>query len=84
MSKHSYGFPAGTDKKQAVASALEQAVAEGFITSADAATTEIVESEAHRSDEPELVMDRHGNEQLMPHTPEFVVVVRPLGTAGLS
>lgn len=82
MSKHTYGFPAGTDKTEAVASALAQAVADGFIASTDAASTEILETEAHRSDADDLV-HRRGKDELMPHAPEFVVVVRPVSPASL-
>lgn len=60
MSKHTYGFPTGTDKAEATASALAQAVADGFIPSADAATTEIVETDAHRENDEYVVVIRTG------------------------
>lgn len=75
MSKHTYGFPAGTDKTKAIASAKQQAVDDGYIPSPDACSAEILETDAHRADTPDRV-HRHGKEQLMPHAPEFVVVIR--------
>ena len=77
MGKHTYGFPAGTDKAEAIASAKRQAAQDGFISGPDSCSAEVVESDAHRADTEELVI-RHGKEELVPHAPEFVVVIRDL------
>lgn len=66
MSKHTYGFPAATDKIEAVASALAQAQADGFITSPDAASTEILQTDAHREAAEFVVIVRSSGPQLGP------------------
>ena len=78
MSKHTYGFPAGTDKAKAIASAKQQAVADGYAADVDSCSAEVIESDAHKTDTPDVV-HRGGKEHLVPHLPEFVVVVRGSG-----
>jgi hypothetical protein len=75
--KHSYGFPAGTDKAHAIEHAKRQAVQDGYIGGPGDCSAQVIETEAHRSDTDERVI-RHGKEELMPHAPEFVVVIREL------
>lgn len=58
MSKHTYGFPAGTDKAQAIASAKAQAVADGYAADADSCSAEVVESDAHRENDEFVVVVR--------------------------
>jgi len=91
MPKHTYGFPANTNRAQAIASALEQATADGFITGPDAASTEIIQSDEHRNSMSVRFKDGHNLRcnhaagydlarcyETETHS-EFVVVVRPAG-----
>lgn len=58
MSKHTYGFPAGTNRDEAIASALAQARADGFV--GEEATATVVESDAHRDNDEFVVVVRGG------------------------
>lgn len=61
MSKHTYGFPAGTDKVEAIASARAQAKADGYVTDPGTCSAEVVETDAHRDAGEFVVVVRPGS-----------------------
>lgn len=77
MGKHTYGFPAGTDPRTAIAQAKAAARADGFAEVGERLSAEIVETEEHKfTPDSRLPFNRPG--QARP-APEICVVVRCSG-----
>lgn len=58
MAKHTYGFPAGTPRDQALASAREQATADGYLQPGQDHSIDVVETDAHRDNGEYVVVIR--------------------------
>jgi len=74
MGKHTYGFPAGTDPRQAITQAIAMARADGYAEPRERVSAEILDTEEHRfTPDSRLPFNRPG--QARPAA-EICVVIR--------